>query len=131
VTGAIKQIASRDKELATDLVMEMKPGSARNESAAILMESRLKEKDPQLAGWIESFPDAAKRAMLDKNWSMIRYNAPELLPVLTASEDPQIASEPRISEFAKTLKANQPDAFTHWMGSLPQRNRTIAEAAVR
>lgn len=132
VTGAIRQVASQDKELATDLVMEMKPGSARNQSAAILMESRLREKDLQLAGWIESFPDAAaKRAMLDENWSRISYTWPELLPVLTASEDPQIASEQRIAEFAKTLKANQPEAFTLWMQSLPERNRNIATAAVK
>jgi len=132
VSGAIRQVASQDKELASDLVKEMSPGSARNEAAAIFLEVRMKDKDPQLAEWIESFPDgAAKRIMLDENWSMIGYQAPELLKILTASEDPMIASERRISEVARSLNANQPEAFEGWMRSLPERNRRIAEAAVK
>lgn len=132
VSAAIRQTASQDTELATDLVTEMNPGPTRNESASVLLDARMRGKAPGLAEWIESFPDgAAKRSMLDKNWSMFRYNAPGLLPILTASEDPQIASTRRISEFAKNFSATHPEAFATWVRSLPERNRTIAEAAVK
>ena len=118
--------------MATDLVMEMNSGSARNESAAVLLEVRVREEAAQLAEWIESFPDAsAKRFMLEKNWSRIRRSAPELLQILTANEDPNIASELRISEFAKSLNAKLPEAYESWLRSLPERNRSIAEAAVK
>jgi hypothetical protein len=132
MAGAIRQVAGQDQELATDLVMEMNPGSARNESAAVLLKVRGGEEASQLAEWIESFPDAAaKRFMLDKNWSRIVRGAPELLQILTTSEDPRIASERRIAEVAKSLNANEPQAFESWLRSLPERNRNIAETAVK
>lgn len=132
VVGAINQAKRQDKDLASDLLMEIKPGAARNESAYRVLEVRMGEDAPQLAEWIASFPDAAvKRFMLDENWSMIGVNAPELLQILTASEDPKIASERRISEFARSLNAKQPQAFESWLQTLPERNRSIAEAAVK
>lgn len=136
VVGAIRQVVGVDKELAVNLVMEMAPGATRNESASQLLASSLNPAEladvPRLADWITSFPDtAARNHMLDQNWDRLSRSSLDLVKTLCASEDPEIASNPRISKLAKSLYANEPESFETWARSLPDRNRKIAEAAVK
>ena len=136
VSGAIRQVVQVDQELAMNLVMKMTPGPIRNESASQLLEGFLSPAElsgaPQLAEWINSFPDAAaKNYMLYQNWSALSSRSPELAKTLCASEDPEIASNQRISTLATSLYANAPESFETWARSLPDRNRRIAEAAVK
>ncbi|MES2920044.1 MAG: hypothetical protein V4819_00755 [Verrucomicrobiota bacterium] len=136
VSGAIRQVIQVDKQLAANLVMEMTPGSIRNESASELLEGFLDPAEsasaPQLTEWITSFPDAAARNyMLDQNWSKLSRSSLALAKTLCASEDPEIASNERISTLATSLYANEPESFETWTRSLPDRNRKIAQAAVK
>ena len=136
VSGAIRQVIHVDKKLAANLVLEMTPGSIRNETASQLLEGFLNPAEstgaPQLAEWITSFPDAAARNyMLDDNWSRLSRSSLDLAKTLCASDDPEIASNPRISTLATSLYANAPESFETWARSLPDRNRRIAEAAVK
>ena len=136
VSGAIRQVVQVDQELAMNLVMKMTPGPIRNESASQLLNGFLSPAElsgaPQLAEWINSFPDAAaKNYMLYQNWSALSSRSPELAKTLCASEDPEIASNQRISTLATSLYANAPESFETWAQSLPDRNRRIAEAAVK
>jgi hypothetical protein len=136
VVGAIRQVVGVDKELALNLVIEMAPGATRNESASQLLASSLNPAEladvPRLAEWITSFPDtAARNHMLDQNWDRLSRSSLELAKTLCASEDPQIASNTRISTLATSLYANEPESFATWARSLPERNRKIAEAAVK
>ncbi len=136
IRGAIRQVISVDKELASNLVMEMTPGTIRNESAAQLLEAFLNQAEsagaPQLAEWITSFPDhAARNHMLDQNWSKLSRSSLDFAKNLCASEDPEIASDSRISNLAIKLYANEPESFETWAQTLPDRNRRIAKAAVK
>lgn len=136
VSRAIGQVIQVDKKLASDLVLQMTPGPIRNMSASQLLEGFLSPSEltatTQLAEWIASFPDAAARNyMLDQNWSKLSRSGLDLVKILCASEDPEIASDQRISTLATILYANEPESFETWARSLPKRNRKIAEAAVK
>ena len=136
VSGAIRQVILVNKKLASDLVLQMTPGPIRNTSASQVLEGFLSPSELagaiKLAEWITSFPDAAARNyMLDDNWDRMERSSLDLTKILCTSEDPEIASDQRISTLATSLYANEPESFETWARSLPERNRKIAEAAVK
>ena len=132
---AIRQVAYLDAETADDLVMQVGAGLVRNKVASGIFEDHLQKTKPEdvleLADWLTNFPDdKARRYMLEQNWDIIGYRSPELAMALTASEDPEVASERRIAEFSRLL-CDKPEQFESWIRSLPARNRRIAEDAVK
>jgi hypothetical protein len=136
IVDSLKKLASKDWNQAAATANGIDNVSIKTTAMSELLKARLENGSPmnrdELNRLVSDINDPLIAAqMLDHTYGELFRQNPTLAKELAADPDPMIARRRLIEYLARSLSREDQSTASRWLESLPERNRRIAEKAMR